>query len=37
MILSKWATKYELHKELPKKIDAKLDYEDNDEGKESQS
>jgi hypothetical protein len=31
-VLSKWTQRYEIYKELQKKIDEKLDY-DNDEGK----
>ena len=34
-ILSKWTQRYEIYKELQKKIDEKLDY-DNDEGKGGQ-
>lgn len=35
-VLSKWTQRYEVYKELQKKIDAKLDYEnDNDEGKKN--
>jgi hypothetical protein len=32
-VLSKWTQRYELYKELQKKIDEKLDYDENDEGK----
>jgi hypothetical protein len=32
-VLSKWSKKYERYKELQKKIDEKLDYDNNDEGK----
>lgn len=35
LVLSKWTTKYELYKELQKKVDEKLDYDD-DEGHEEQ-
>jgi hypothetical protein len=34
-VLSKWTQRYEIYKELQKKIDEKLDY-DNDEGKGEQ-
>jgi cell division protein FtsL len=34
-VLSKWTQRYEIYKELQKKIDEKLDY-DNDEGKGGQ-
>ena len=32
-VLSKWSKKYERYKELQKKIDEKLDYDNNNEGK----
>jgi hypothetical protein len=32
-VLSKWSKKYERYRELQKKIDEKLDYDNNDEGK----
>ncbi len=34
VVLSKWTKKYERYKELQKKIDEKLDYDDNDEENE---
>jgi hypothetical protein len=32
-VLSKWSKKYERYRELQKKIDEKLDYDNNEEGK----
>ena len=32
-LLSKWTTKYEIYKELQKKVDKELDYDDNDKEK----
>ncbi len=33
LVLSKWTQRYQLYKELQKKIDEKLDYDENDETK----
>src|SRR5437868_14555358 len=33
LVLSKWTQRYQLYKQLQKKIDEKLDYDENDEGK----
>jgi hypothetical protein len=32
-VLSKWSKKYERYKELQKRVNEKLDYDDDDEGK----
>jgi hypothetical protein len=32
-VLSKWSKKYERYKELQKRVDEKLDYDNGDEGK----
>jgi hypothetical protein len=34
LVLSKWTKKYEQYKELQKKIDEKLDYDEGDESKQ---
>jgi hypothetical protein len=36
IVLSKWSKKYEHYRELQKKIDEKLDYDNDDEGREGQ-